>query len=98
MNLKKQGLEQLKQVFGSQFSDHLSARKEHSCGESYVSDRLPDAVLMLDSTLAVAQAVSICSEFSIPIIAFGTGTYLEGQLVPIRGGLSIDLSGMKQVL
>ena len=98
MNSKAQGLEQLKQVFGSQFSDHLSARKEHSCGESYVSDRLPDAVLMLDSTQAVAQAVSMCSEFSIPIIAFGTGTSLEGQLVPIRGGLSIDLSGMKQVL
>ena len=48
MNSKKQGLEQLKQVFGNQFIDHLSARKEHSCGESYVSDRLPDAVLMLD--------------------------------------------------
>ena len=81
-------------MFGNQFSDHLSARKEHSCGESYVSDRLPDAVLMLDCT----QAVSICSEFSIPIIAFGTGTSLEGQLVPIHGGLSIDLSGMNQVL
>ena len=90
MNSKAQGLEQLKQVFGSQFSDHLIARKEHSCGESYVSDRLPDAVLMLDSTQAVAQAVSICSEFSIPIIAFGTGTSLEGQLVPIRGGLAFD--------
>ena len=53
---------------------------------------------MLDCTEAVAQAVSICSKFSIPIIAFGTGTSLEGQLVPIHGGLSIDLSGMNQVL
>ena len=81
-------------MFGNQFSDHLGARKEHSYGESYVSDRLPDALLMLDCT----QAVSICSEFSIPIIAFGTGTFLAGQLVPIHGGLSIDLSGMNQVL
>ena len=57
MNSKKQGLEQLKQVFGNQFSDHLSAHREHSCGESCVSDRLPDAVLILEYTQALAQGV-----------------------------------------
>lgn len=98
MSSKKQGLEQLKQAFGDQFSDKDSARKEHSCGESYVSDILPDAVLMLDCTQDVAQAVSICSKYCIPIIAFGTGTSLEGQLVPVHGGVSIDLTGMNQVL
>jgi len=98
MKTKQQGLTELKQAFGEQYSDNASARQEHSCGEGYVSELLPDAVLMLSSTQAVAKAVCICSEYNIPIIAFGTGTSLEGQLVPVHGGVSIDLTGMDQVL
>lgn len=86
MHSKRQGLAQLKQVFGDQYNDKVAIRKDHSCGESYVSDLLPDAVLMLNTTDAVAKAVAICSEHSLPIIAFGTGTSLEGQLVPVHGG------------
>ncbi len=82
MNSKQQGLARLKNVFGDQYSDNATAREQHSCGESFVSELLPDAVLMLNSTKAVAEAVCICSEHSIPIIAFGTGTSLEGQFSP----------------
>ena len=53
---------------------------------------------MVDCTEAVAQAVSICSGFSILIIAFGAGPFIEGQLMPIFGSLRIDLSGISQVL
>lgn len=98
MKTKQQGLAQLQQVFGDQYSDNANIRQEHSAGESYISDFLPDAVLMLDCTESVAKAVVICSEYGIPIIAFGTGTSLEGQLVPIHGGVSFDLTGMDQVL
>jgi len=65
MHSKQQGLAQLKQVFGDQYNDKAAARKEHSCGESYVSDLLPDAVLMLDTTEAVAKAVAICSYYCL---------------------------------
>ena len=95
---KKQGLAQLKQVFGDQYSNNISTLQAHSCGESYVSDMLPDAVLMLDCTQDVAKAVGICSQYNIAIIAFGSGTSLEGQLVPVQGGVCIDLSKMDQVL
>jgi D-lactate dehydrogenase (cytochrome) len=98
MYTKEQGLKQLKQVFGDKYSDNTNARMEHSSGESYVSEMLPDAVLMLDCTKEVAEAVGICSEYSIPIIAFGAGTSLEGHLVPVHGGVSVDLTGMDQVL
>lgn len=98
MKTKQQGLAQLQQVFGDQYSDNTNIRQEHSAGESYISDLLPDAVLMLDCTESVAKAVVICSEYGIPIIAFGTGTSLEGQLVPIHGGVSFDLTDMDQVL
>lgn len=98
MSTKQHGLHLLKQEFGDRYSEKANTRSEHSSGESYVTELTPDAVLMLDSTEAVAKAVKICSEHSIPIIAFGAGTSLEGQLVPIYGGVSIDLTGMDKVL
>ncbi len=98
MTATKQGLAQLKTVFGDRYSDNTNIRQEHSTGEGYISDAMPEAVLMLDSTEAVAKAVGICSEYCIPVIPFGAGTSLEGQLVPVNGGVSIDLTGMDQVL
>jgi D-lactate dehydrogenase (cytochrome) len=98
MTATKQGLVQLKMVFGDRYSDNANIRQEHSAAEGYVSDAIPQAVLMLDTTEAVATAVSICSEYSIPVIPFGAGTSLEGQLAPVNGGVSIDLTGMDQVL
>jgi len=94
----KQGLTLLKQTFADQYSEQVSARQEHSAGEGYISDVLPDAVLMLNSTADVAKAVTICSDHCIPVIAFGAGTSLEGQLVAVNGGVSFDLTGMDQVL
>lgn len=98
MNTKQDGLLQLQQMFGSQYSDNSNARQQHSAGESYTTDLLPDAVLSLTSTAEVARAVSICSEYAIPMIAFGAGTSLEGHLVAVNGGVSFDLMGMDQVL
>ncbi|MBT6076384.1 MAG: FAD-binding protein [Oceanospirillaceae bacterium] len=98
MTTSNQGLTALKAVFGDRYSDNANMRQEHSTGEGYISDAMPEAVLMLDTTEAVATAVGICSEYSIPVIPFGAGTSLEGHLVPVNGGVSIDLTGMDQVL
>ncbi|MDC9719780.1 MAG: FAD-linked oxidase C-terminal domain-containing protein [Gammaproteobacteria bacterium] len=95
---KNEGLALLRHTFGDQYSEGTNTRQEHGAGEGYISDTLPDAVLMLDSTEAVARAVSICNEYSLPVIAFGAGTSLEGQLVAVNGGVSFDLTGMNQIL
>jgi D-lactate dehydrogenase (cytochrome) len=55
-------------------------------------------VLFATSTQDVADAVRICAAHGLPVIAHGAGTSLEGQLSAIRGGLSLDLTGMDRVL
>jgi D-lactate dehydrogenase (cytochrome) len=59
---------------------------------------VPDAVLFAETTQDVAAAVAICSEHRLPVIAHGAGSSLEGQLAAVKGGLSIDLTGMNRVL
>jgi D-lactate dehydrogenase (cytochrome) len=46
----------------------------------------------------VADAVKLASEFSVPVIPFGVGSSLEGHLLAVQGGISIDVSRMNQVL
>ncbi len=88
----------MRERFGGRFSTSASVRAHHGKDESSLPPAPPDAVLFAQSTAEVAEAVQICRAHRIPIVPFGTGTSLEGHLLAIRGGLSIDLSGMNAVL
>ena len=92
------GLQELAAVFADQFTLNESTRDEHSHGESYPHGPIVEGVLFAQSTAMVAQAVSICAEYNIPVIPHGVGSSLEGHLVPVNGGISIDLTEMAQVL
>nr|WP_255455344.1 FAD-linked oxidase C-terminal domain-containing protein [Salipiger sp. PrR002] len=59
---------------------------------------MPDAVFMAQSTEEVAQAVKICAAHGCPIVPFGAGSCIEGQVNATQGGLCIDLSSMDKVL
>ena len=88
------GLQELAAVFADQFTLNESTRDEHSHGESYPHGPIVEGVLFAQSTAMVAQAVSICAEYNIPVIPHGVGSSLEGHLVPVNGGISIDLTEM----
>lgn len=84
--------------FGGRFSTAAAVCAHHGKDESSLPPAPPDAVLFAQTSTEVAEAVQICRTYRIPIIPFGTGTSLEGHLLAIHGGLSIDLSGMNEVL
>src|SRR5207244_1901192 len=65
---------------------------------SYFPYALPDAVVFVKTTEEVRDVVNICRRHHVPMIAFGVGTSLEGHILAIAGGVSIDLSQMNQVL
>ena len=88
----------MRERFGGRFSTAAAVRAHHGKDESSLPPAPPDAVLFAQSTAEVAEAVRICRTHRIPIIPFGTGTSLEGHLLAVRGGLSIDLSNMNAVL
>ena len=84
--------------FGARFSTAEAVRLHHGKDESSFAPQPPDAVVFAQSTEEVADAVRLCHAHKTPVIAFGTGTSLEGQLLAVRGGICIDLSGMNQVV
>ena len=91
-------LAELKSVFGDRLSTSLAMREHHGRDESSYDPMLPDAVVFAQSSQEVAAAVRLCNQYRFPVIPYGTGTSLEGHILALQGGLSIDLSQMNQVV
>jgi D-lactate dehydrogenase (cytochrome) len=88
----------LRQRLGDRVSISAAVCEQHGKDESYHTPHAPDAVAFARSTDEVSAIVSLCAEYKTPVIAFGTGTSLEGHVAALRGGVCIDLSQMNQVL
>ena len=89
---------QLRELLGDRISTVDSVLQQHGRGESWHPTQAPDAVCFAQSSEEVAQIVRLCAESQTPIIAYGTGTSLEGQVQAVNGGICIDLSQMDAVL
>jgi D-lactate dehydrogenase (cytochrome) len=90
--------EALRQRFGDRFSTAASVRAHHGKDASYHEPHAPDAVVFARSTEEVAETVRLCAAERVPVIAFGTGSSLEGHIAALAGGVTIDLSQMDRVL
>ncbi len=92
-------LAELRARFGAQCSTALAVREHHGRDESvYVDMPAPAAVVFAESRRDVQDAVKLCARHQVPIIPFGIGSSLEGHLLAVQGGISLDLSRMNQVL
>jgi len=91
-------LSALEGVFGERLSTTQAMREHHGRDESFYDPMLPDAVVFARSTEEVAAAVRLCSQFDVPMIPYGTGTSLEGHVLALRGGVTIDLSQMDKLV
>jgi len=92
-------LQALQQRFGAQFSSAVAVREQHGRDESaFTTVPPPAAVVFAESTQDVADAVRLCAEYQVPVIPFGAGSSLEGHLLAVQGGISLDLGRMNQVL
>lgn len=91
-------IDRLAERFGDQLSTQAAIREGHGRGEGLRDVALPDAVLFARSTADVAFALHLCNAARVPVIPFGTGTSLEGHLMALGGGISIDVSGMDRIL
>lgn len=88
----------LKQRFGERFQIGDAIREQHGHTTTWIKNQMPDAVVFAQSTQEVSEIVKTCATHKVPVIAFGTGTSLEGQVNAPAGGISVDLSQMDRVL
>ena len=88
----------LKQQFGERLQTGNAIREQHGHTTTWIKNQMPDAVVFAQSTEEVSQIVKTCAAHKVPVIAFGTGTSLEGQVNAPAGGISVDLSQMDKVL
>ena len=84
--------------FHAQCSTALVVREQHGRDESSFDVPPPGAVVFAQSTADVADAVRLAAQYRVPVIPFGVGTSLEGHLLAVQGGISLDVSRMDQVL
>ncbi len=91
-------LDALAARFGAQHSTALAVREQHGRDESPFDVPPPSAVVFCTSTQDVADAVKLAAAHDVPVIAFGAGSSLEGQLLAVQGGISLDLTRMNRVL
>jgi D-lactate dehydrogenase (cytochrome) len=91
-------IDALKARFGANCSTAMAVREQHGRDESSFQAPPPAAVVFAESTQDVADAVKLASQFDTPVIPFGIGSSLEGHLLAVQGGISVDVSRMNKVL
>ncbi|MBK9244815.1 MAG: FAD-binding protein [Burkholderiales bacterium] len=88
----------LRSRFGEQLSTAAAVRDHHGRDESAYPPMPPGAVVFARSTEDVAALVALAAKHRVPVIPYGVGSSLEGHLLAVEGGVSVDLTQMNRVL
>lgn len=88
----------LKQRFGERLNTGQAIREQHGHTTTWIENQAPDAVIFARDTAEVSEIVKVCAAHKVPVIAYGTGTSLEGHVNAPAGGVCIDLMEMNKVL
>ena len=91
-------IEALKARFGERCSTAQAVREQHGRDESPFEVPPPEAVVFAESAEEVSEVVALADRHEVPVIAYGTGSSLEGHLLAVQGGISVDVSRMNKVL
>lgn len=84
--------------FGNRLVISLAVRQQHGHTLTWIPNQPPDAVIFPQNTEEVSEIVKLCAAHGVPVIAFGTGTSLEGHVNAPFGGVCIDMSQMKRII
>ncbi len=73
-------------------------REQHAIDQSTLPRRAPDVVVWPETTAEVAAVLRYASENRLPVVPWGAGTSLEGNPIPVRGGIVLDFARMNRVV
>jgi D-lactate dehydrogenase (cytochrome) len=96
---RENAISELSQLLGERLTTSAAVRDHHANGECGVyAPQPPDAVAFAHSTEEVAEIVRICGLHGVPVIPYGVGTSVEGNVTAPHGGVCIDLSEMNEIV
>lgn len=98
VDLTPQQVTEIGALVNGRISTNQSILELHGRDESAFPPINPSAVVTVHSTEEVSKVLRYCNENLIPVVAFGAGTSLEGHVLPLYGGISLDLSEMDAIL
>ncbi len=88
----------LAERFGNRFSQGESTCLQHGRDESVHQPQPPQAVVHAENLEEIVSTVKLCAEHGVPVFPYGVGSSVEGHVLAPQGGISLDLSGMNQVI
>ena len=91
-------LDALGVLLGPRLSTSAAVCAHHGRDESIFAAMPPDAVAFARSTEEVVAIVRLCKAHRVPLVPYGAGSSLEGHTLAARGGLTLNLQQMDQVL
>lgn len=99
-NLKSRNLmEGLKEILPEErITTNETVLLNHSQDESFHASHLPDVVVFPQEKQEVVEVLRFANEHKIPVVPFGAGSGLEGQAIPIHGGITIDFQYMNKII
>ena len=89
---------ELSNLLKERFSVSESTRSNYARGEDTYDPVLSQAVVFPETNEEVSKILKLCNEHKIPVVPFGTGTSLEGNVVGNENGITISLEKMNKVL
>ena len=96
--MNEQVQSELKKIFNGRFSTSVSTRTNYARGEDTYDPVLSQAVVFPETNSEVSKILKICNDHKVPVVPFGTGTSLEGNVVGNDKGITISLEKMNKVL
>ena len=91
-------IDELGALLGDRLSTSPAVCEHHATGETYHAPRPPDAVVFPRTTEEVAEIVRICAAHGVPMVPYGVGTSVEGNVCALEGGVTLDMGQMNNVL
>ena len=96
--MNEQVQSELKKIFNGRFSTSVSTRSNYARGEDTFDPVLSKAVVFPETNEEVSKILKLCNNYKIPVVPFGTGTSLEGNVVGNENGITISLEKMNKIL
>ena len=96
--MNEQVQSELKKIFNGRFSTSVSTRSNYARGEDTFDPVLSQAVVFPETNEEVSKILKLCNDYKVPIVPFGTGTSLEGNVVGNDKGITVSLEKMNKIL